>query len=209
MNSAKYDVKIFLDETSEVEPAEYIPVFHRWIQEQRLPELLIDVADYRHVHHGPGVVLVAHDGQYAMDAAEGRPGLLYSRRRETHASRAALRGGEDRLRSVLHDALTACQYLESDPVFAGRLRFRGDELLLWCNDRLVPDTEETYAALAQHVAACAARLYPGQAVEVTRRSDRTGRVGVWVRAAGAPAVETLLARLGGAAMASTNGVGHE
>ena len=209
MNSIRYDVKIFVQETSAVEPAEYIPVFHRWIQEQRLPELLIDVADYRHVPDGPGVVLVAHDAQYAMDAAEGRQGLLYSRRRETHPSRTAIEGTEARLRSVLHDALTACQELETEPALQGRLRFRGDELVLWCNDRLVPDTDETYAALAQHVQACVATLYPGQSVEVSRASDRAGRAGVVVRAAGAPGVETLLARLGGAGVTRSNGVQHE
>lgn len=31
-----------------------VPVFHRWLQDQRLPgELLIDVADYSHVTGGP------------------------------------------------------------------------------------------------------------------------------------------------------------
>lgn len=208
MNSVKYEVKIFLDDASEVEPAEYIPVFHRWIQEQRLPELLIDVADYRHVPHGPGVVLVAHDAQYAIDAAEGRQGLLYSRRRETHPSRAAIPGPVERLRSVLRDVLTACQYLETDPALSGRLRFRGDELVLWCNDRLVDDTDETSATLAQHVTACAAALYPGQAVRVTRVQDRAGRLGVAVQASGAPGVETLLARLHGASTLAHNGVHH-
>ena len=53
--------------TSGVELEEFIPVFHDWIQTQQLAELLIDVADYRHVPHGPGVVLVAHDAHYAMD----------------------------------------------------------------------------------------------------------------------------------------------
>ena len=136
MNSPKYELKIFLDAASQVDLAEFIPVFHGWIQAQTLAELLIDVADYRHVHHGPGVVLIAHDAHYAMDEAEGRPGLLYSRRRETHPSRSALQSVEARLRSVLHCALTACQQLEADPALHGRLQFRGDTLQLRYNDRL-------------------------------------------------------------------------
>ena len=55
-------------------------MFHDWIQNQRLDELLIDVVDYRHVHDGPGVILIAHDAHYAFDTSEGRLGLLYSRR---------------------------------------------------------------------------------------------------------------------------------
>ena len=91
MDTVKYELKFFLDDASEVELEEFIPVFHDWIQTQQIEELLIDVADYRHVPHGPGVVLVAHDAHYAMDLAEGRLGLLYSRRRETHPSRGAIR----------------------------------------------------------------------------------------------------------------------
>ena len=83
MDTVKYELKCFLDDASGVELEEFIPVFHDWIQTQQLEELLIDVADYRHVPQGPGVVLIAHDAHYAMDLTDARLGLLYSRRRET------------------------------------------------------------------------------------------------------------------------------
>jgi hypothetical protein len=196
MNSSKYDLKIFVDDPSQVALDEYIPVFHRWIQEQRLAELLIDVADYRHVPDGPGVMLIAHDAHYALDTAEGRLGLLYSRRRETHASRSTIGSVTERLCSVLSCALTACQQLEADSALHGRLRFRGNELLLRSNDRLdTPDTAETYEALHQHLAPCLALLYPNQQVEVARLHTRSARPTVAIKAAEAPDVGTLLARL--------------
>jgi hypothetical protein len=164
-----------------------------------LDELLIDVADYRHVPYGPGVVLIAHDAHYAMDTAEGRPGLLYSRRRETHLSRRALQSVEDRLRSVLHCALTACQQLEADPALHGRLQFRGDTLQLRCNDRLhANSTTEAYEALHQHLRPCLTTLYPGQRLEVTPVYARDSRLTVTVTAAENPDVSILLARLGSA-----------
>ena len=115
MHSLKYDLKVFLEHPASVPLDAVIPLFHGWIQEQRLAELLIDVADYRHVPQGPGVVLVAHDGQYAIDQTDGRVGLLYSRRRETHASRQGLHSTVERLLSLWQCALTACHYLETDP----------------------------------------------------------------------------------------------
>ena len=57
-----------------------IPVFHRWIREQAMPELLIDVADYSHVPAGPGVMVIGHEANYSVDNRENRLGLLYNRR---------------------------------------------------------------------------------------------------------------------------------
>lgn len=48
----------------DLEPA--ITVFHRCIQRGWLEGRLIDVADYRHVPSGPGVMLVGHDVDYAL-----------------------------------------------------------------------------------------------------------------------------------------------
>ena len=196
MDTVKYELKFFLDDPSGVELEEFIPVFHDWIQTQQLAELLIDVADYRHVPHGPGVVLVAHDAHYAMDLAEGRLGLLYSRRRETHPSRCAIQSVADRLRSVWHCALTACQRLEVHPDLHGRLQFRGNELLLRCNDRLqAPNTPAAYDELCQHLEPFLATLYPGQRVEVEHVSEHTSRLTVGIKVAEPPDVDTLLTRL--------------
>jgi hypothetical protein len=196
MDTVKYELKFFLDDASGVELEEFIPVFHDWIQLQQLEELLIDVADYRHVPEGPGVVLVAHDAHYAMDLAEGRLGLLYSRRRETHPSRCAIHSVENRLRSVWHCALTACQHLEAHPMLHGRLQFRGNELLLRCNDRLqAPNTPAAYDALCQHLEPFLATLYPGQRVEVEHVSEHTSRLTVGIMVAEPPDVDTLLTRL--------------
>ena len=196
MHSVKYDLKLFLQDVSELELERFIPVFHRWIQDQVLEELLIDVADYRHVHHGPGVVLIAHDAHYAMDMAEGRLGLLYSRRRETHASRSALHRIEDRLASVFQCALTACQQLEAEPALDDQCRFRGDVLLLRCNDRLhAPNTPEAYNDLRQHLVPFLAMLYPDQSVEVEHVGEPTALLTVAIRATENPSVGTLLARL--------------
>ena len=196
MDTVKYELKFFVDDTSGVDLEEFIPIFHHWIQNQELEELLIDVADYRHVPDGPGVVLITHDAHYAMDLADGRLGLLYSRRRETHPRLRDIQSIEDRLRSVWQCALTACQRLAAHPALSGRLQFRGNELLLRCNDRLQgPNTAAAYAHLRQHLEPFLATLYTGQQIEVEPYSAYASRLTVGIKVAESPDVDTLLQRL--------------
>jgi hypothetical protein len=203
MESLKYDLKLFLRDPTDVRLEEFIPIFHRWIQTQCLDELLIDVADYRHVHHGPGVMLIAHDAHYAMDMAEGRMGLLYSRRRETHPQRRSIRGGEERLASVFRCTLTACQLLEAS--LQGRLHFGGDRLLLRINDRLLgPNTPEAYDDLRVDLEPLLMKLYPGCQVEVERVTASETRLTVIIKAPSSPDVGTLLRRLNGSGVGAAS-----
>ena len=195
MESVKYDLKLFLQEPVDVELEDFIPVFHDWIQHQRLDELLIDVVDYRHVHDGPGVMLIAHDAHYAMDMADGRMGLLYSRRRETHPVRNAIQSVTERLQSVLQCALAACQLLESEPALQGRLKFRGDELLLRINDRLVSPTLANFDDLQTHLQPVLARLYPDHQVDVQSCGGPDSRLAVTIKVDEDAEVATLCSRL--------------
>jgi len=112
-------VKFFAHDPESVELAGFIPIFHRWIQESRLPDrLLIDVADYRHVADGPGVVLIAHEAHYALDREHGPLGLECTRRRDQPGPL------EEKLVGGFRDALAACRHLEEDP--ARPIRFRTD-----------------------------------------------------------------------------------
>jgi hypothetical protein len=171
---------------------EFIPIFHRWIQIDALGELLVDVADYSHVPRGPGILLVAHAGIYGIDETGDRRGLVYYRRHPVAGNLA------DRLASVTRAALAACHRLASEPELRGRLAFRGDELLVFANDRLLaPNTEATLNAVQPSLAALLARLYPGLACATRREPDAKERFAVAVTAPQAVAVETLLQRLGG------------
>ena len=143
----KLDLKVLASRESAAAPEEFIPVFHRWITERVLPELLIDVADYSHVHQGPGVLLVGHDAIYAYDESGGEPGLLYSRRRETAPETAGIRTLDERLESLLLGAFRACDQIEAEPRLKGRVTFDRHRIELRVNDRLVPRDDDTVAAL--------------------------------------------------------------
>ncbi len=145
----KLDLKVLASSESAAAPEEFIPVFHRWITERVLPELLIDVADYSHVHEGPGVLLVGHDAIYAYDESRGEPGLLYSRRRETAPEAAGIRTLDERLESLLLCAFRACDQIEAEPQLDGRVAFDRHRIELRVNDRLVPRDDETASALGE------------------------------------------------------------
>jgi hypothetical protein len=113
-----------------------IPVFHKWIREDRLADtildtILIDVADYRHVPHGPGVMLVAHEAHYGLDEGGGEIGLLYARKRDPIGAAA------DKLREALTACLQAASALQGEPTIAGRLSFNPGALEIRVMSRLV------------------------------------------------------------------------
>ena len=54
--------------------------FMVWIQKNKLPGILIDVADYGHMHQGPGTVLMAHEFIFSLDEQDGINGIRVSSR---------------------------------------------------------------------------------------------------------------------------------
>ncbi len=192
MDLHKIVVKFFAADAAAVRLDEFIPVFHRWIRERSVDGTLVDVADYGHLPKGPGVVLVAHEADYAMDTMEGPLGLLYSRKS------AAPGRLSDRIASAFRAALGACAKLEAEPEFRGRLRFRAGEALVLANDRLnAPNTDPAFQALRSDLSAAVASVYPS-GFDLDRMSDDPRRrLGVRVTARGSvPDAATLLGRLG-------------
>jgi hypothetical protein len=129
-------------------PAEFVPVFHRWIQTHALPNhLLIDVADYAHVPAGPGTLIVSSEANIHMDRSNNRLGLLYVRKQPI----AGAETFPEILKGVFQNALTAAALMESEPAVKGRLTFRTDEIAVGLNDRLLfpnaPLTIEKYHPL--------------------------------------------------------------
>src|ERR1700728_3426497 len=105
----KIAVKVFASQ-SDLPAEQFVPIFHHWIQNQSVPgHRLIDVADYGHVINGPGTVLISSEANFYMDCAEGRLGILYSRKLPLPGS------FKDRLLAAVREALKAAERLEKDP----------------------------------------------------------------------------------------------
>jgi len=198
MNPSKLQLKLFVERNGHKPESEaFIPIFHRWIKDHVLSELVIDVANYAHVPKGPGVVLIGHTGDYYLDDAEGRFGLLYSRKRGLASATFEARL-EDLFRRALHAASLLEKEAVATPAGETRLRFTTNELLFRINDRLAgPANDETFAAVRPALEAMARRLFEGS-FELTRVGDARDLFGVKIAGMGKAAdLTTLLSRVGG------------
>jgi hypothetical protein len=191
MKSEKLQIKFFAKPNADFDLETVVPVFHRFIREQLFDELMIDVADYKHVKHGPGVALVGDANDYFLDEGEGRPGLLFSRKR--HGS-----GPEGRLREGFARALKACTLLEAAPELGGRLTFATNEVLIRLPDRLnAPNEDAIFAEVSVEVAPLLDKLFGAGAYAIERGAPKPEALSLRVKAKSAPALSALLSALGG------------
>jgi hypothetical protein len=192
VDAQKLQLKIFATEDSAqgVEPEAVIAVFHRWIKERVLRELVVDVANYAHVPEGPGVVLIGHGSDYFLDLGAGRLGLLHNRKRSAPPP-------ADRLGDLVRRTLHAALLLERDPLLSGKLVFASNELLFRINDRLAaPNDAATFAAVKPELEAMAGRIFE-RPFELTRVGGPKDLFSVRVTTAGQAPLTALLERAGG------------
>jgi hypothetical protein len=160
------NVKLLLKYAQDLDLDPIIPVFHSWIQQQVADELLLDVADYRHVEAGPGIVLIGHEADYSLDNADSRLGIRYNRK-------AVLDGtNQDRLTQAAHAAIAASQRLQQDTRLDGKLNFNGQDIEIFINDRLLaPNTAETRDAVRPEFQTFAERLFGGSEFSLSFGSE--------------------------------------
>jgi hypothetical protein len=185
------NVKLLVRNPREVDLEPLIPVFHDWIRYQVGEGLLLDVADYRHVDAGPGVVLIGHEGNYSVDNTDNRLGVRYNRK-------AALDGSnQDRLTQAARAALIACQRLESESRLGGKLRLNGQEIEIFINDRLLaPNCDATREAFDSDFKTFSEKLFRGSEYSMLYGSDPHKLFAVSVKAAQSFTVTELLEKIG-------------
>lgn len=190
MNMNRLSVKLFVAQPAGLDLEAVVPVFHRWIQQSRVPGLLIDVADYRHMVDGPGILLVGHEVDYSLDMGERRPGLRCTRKRCDGEPKAALK-------AALHGALAAALLLEQEPEFNGKLKLRTDVLQVMLADRLsAPNTAAAFEEWRGRVSEAFSGPYDGTPLRIERDAGDDRRcLTLSVHAPGAPDAAGLLGRL--------------
>ena len=186
MDAYRLHLKLYFEPEAEVDPSLFIPIFHRWIRDRELDELLIDVADYIQVPSGPGVMLIAHEAHYSIDSTDGRPGLLYARKRPQSGP------FDERLRQAWRRLLAAARALEREPTLEGRLQIPGDRLAFRIHDRLLaPNSRETFAAVEPQLRQVLHDLYRDTELTLEHEDDAGACFGIQVRAAARPGIEGL------------------
>lgn len=168
----------------DLQPA--IGLFHRFIQRGLAEGLILDVADYRHVPRGPGVLLVGHDVDYGVNGE----GFTVVRKRSasdaaTTQLRDALRMGLGTMDAIIDDGELKAEF--------DRSRFT-----VTVFDRRLGTPAEAAAALRADVDPLIAELYGDDAVtSVIDPADPRRPPQLLVEAA-ASAAAGVLDRLGGA-----------
>lgn len=164
----RYKLTIFADPVSAVSAKGIIPVFHKWIREQSIDELLIDVADYTHLPSGPNALLVGHEANLAIETSADCVGLCYIRKRNAQ---------EKLVQNLVSGATTllqAAQMLESDSdaMLNGTFTFQTDKLVFSPNDRLLaPNTPDVAKALEKTLQSFAEQLHGTESVSITSQTS--------------------------------------
>jgi len=172
MDLQKVGVKFFVEKDSHVPLSVFIPIFHRWIQEDKLEGLLIDVAQYTHLHQGPGVLLIAHEANYSFDETLGHRGLLYTQKRPP------VKGGLDHLKTAFRRALLASDLLEKEPELAGKMTFATNHFQVFVNDRLAaPYNADSQEDLENVLKTLFDSLYEGASTVLMPDMNRQNRTG--------------------------------
>lgn len=184
-------IKIFFADGIVVDPPRLVPLFHEWIRHKTVEGLLIDVADYKHVHEGPATVLVGHDVDYSIDLSEARPGLMVTRKRPTMGDLA-----ED-IHQGVRRVLAAARALERKADPHPPVRFRTDELRVQVIDRLrFPQSADAVEAVRGAIEPLFAKLFDPSGFTIENAAtDARMPVTLRVRAAGSPPLDTLIDRL--------------
>ncbi len=191
----RLSVKFFFEELS-IDVESFIPVFHRWIRENVVPnELLLDVADYKHIVDGPAILLVGHEADYVVDLTDAKPGLLYVRKRDAGSDLSAALG------TTLSQALNGVKLTETDVELKGKLKLRTDAAMIVLLDRLnYPNSangDGTTATAAQaQLSDDLAPLFGDDATVTRVDNDAREPLTFELTAPSAPDVDALLSQLG-------------
>ena len=137
-----FQVKLRAKTDGNVRIDDAIPIFHHWIQENKIPDaLMLDVVDYAHVPGGPGILLMGHEEYYSLsEEAEDTVSLLFC----SKISRA--KNSSERLAEALERSERAARLLAEEAEWDGKLHFDSEQFEIRVNDRrLAPNTKETFA----------------------------------------------------------------
>ena len=180
------NVKLLVRNPEKIDLQALVPVFHTWIQEQIFDELLLDVADYSHVPDGPGIVLIGHEADYALDNTDGRLGVRYNRKAPLPGS------NRERLVQASRAALNAFARLEQD----FKLHFNNREMEIVINDRLLaPNTAETRSAAEPELKGFLGQLLAGAEYSMAYPEEARKLFGVTITSAREFSIPQLLTNL--------------
>ena len=170
MQLQKFGVKLFLNTNGNYDSKDFIPVFHSWIQKKVISDhLLIDVADYSHIQDGPGMILIAHEGNFSLDQESLQPGIMYMRKTDIEGDFI------QRFSKVLTTTIEAANRLSKNKINKD-VHFKNNLFRFIANDRLYAEnTAHNQELYKQEIQKALEDKYPVRQFEfgdVSNKSER-------------------------------------
>ncbi|MEM7032501.1 MAG: hypothetical protein AAF629_23310 [Chloroflexota bacterium] len=154
MNAPKrLKIKLAIESQDTLDLANIIPVFQSWIQHKTVPGLLIDVADYKHVPQGPGIMLIGHEADYGVTVEKGQASFIYDMKRELPTNL------NDAIQLVTHRVVLAAQALSEK---TGLTVIPGQATLILLDRLHYPNESTSYSAIEANVQATLNDVYQGE-----------------------------------------------
>ena len=171
MDLQKFGVKLFFNTNGRYSSKDFVPVFHNWIQDKAIDDhLLIDVMDYSHIPDGPGVMLIAHEGNFSLDQESQQPGIMYMRKTEIAGSFT------ERFNTVLSTVIKAANCLNDNNI-GKPVDFTPNSFRFIANDRLYAEnTADNQDLYKQKVQKILDGKYPDSQFEFGDISDENERL---------------------------------
>ena len=163
MNPHRISVKLYLEDPAALDPEAVVEPFHRYIREDAVGGIPIDVARYAHVVNGPGIMIVGHQLDYAIDYGEGRAGLSVTRKRDAAGPLA------EQVRDLATEAARLSLLLQGEDGIGAAGRVGTGEVLVTILDRYeAPNDDETLVRAEPALRDAFEPLSECAAIEVTR-----------------------------------------
>ncbi len=106
----------------------FIPIFNKWIQNNNIPQhTLINVADYTHIPFGPGIMLIAFEGNFGIGYEEHGLGFSYNRKTNFNESEESIK----MIKDILDISIAL---ILNDSGIKEKIQF-SNEYILFSNDR--------------------------------------------------------------------------
>tara|TARA_B100001250_G_scaffold276589_2_gene239046 strand:- start:844 stop:1419 length:576 start_codon:yes stop_codon:yes gene_type:complete len=188
-NLHKINIKWHLQDPEMLNDEELYRIFNEWISDSS-EEVLIDVADYKHLNHGPTTILIGHEANYFLESEDQTKGLVYARKQTQEGDLST------RLAATLRASLKGCIKLENHPELQGRLKFDGSTVRFTANDRLhAPNTKNNVQLFEQYLSPILDTIFSPNSYAFDNEKKTSERLTVNVQTSSTADLSDLLKKL--------------
>lgn len=189
-NLQRIQIKILADAPPGLSLEPFLEIFGRWRHEQDDPAQWVDLADYAHMSHGPGVVLIGHRISIGFDTDAPQPGIVFTARKGMSGSHG------ERISAAFRWCLELSRRLTAEETFSANVRLRTGEIELRFTDRLAtPNAASTDAELRPAVTQVLDALFGSGGYTLAPEKDPAECYGFHVSASKSEGLDALLARI--------------